>query len=337
MADKTRIAWSDATWNPITGCTKVSSGCKHCYAEREWRRLAAAPHTVYTGRPFTSVRVHPERFGQPLRWRRPRRIFVNSMSDLFHEAVSDGFIDQVLAVMLLAPHHTFQVLTKRPQRTRAYFAGADLYARVLAAANVLRADHPRLRLDCIGIDDPASPMARHIWWGVSVEDQKAADQRIPLLLEVPVANHWISAEPLLERIEIGFAMPLGMAGSSYKKSLKWVVVGGESGPYARPLLADWIRKMRDDCVQDGVPLLVKQLGTRFFDPRNAITGAEPWDGDDSHALGRRLRHRSGADPAEWPDDLRVREYPKQSRWNNLLPQILVTGAEIGRDHDASAA
>ena len=257
MADKTRIAWSDATWNPVTGCTKVSSGCKHCYAEREWRRLAAAPHTVYTGRSFTSVRVHPERLGQPLRWRRPRRIFVNSMSDLFHEAVSDGFIDQVLAVMLLAPHHTFQVLTKRPERMRAYFAGVDLYARVLAAANVLRADHPRLRLDRIRIDDPASPMACHIWWGVSVEDQKAADQRIPLLLEVPVANHWISAEPLLERIEIGFCHAFGGGGAGLQeiaqvgsgwrriRPLRSSSTGGLDPEGARRLRAGWCAVLRE--------------------------------------------------------------------------------------------
>lgn len=327
MADKTGIAWTESTWNPVTGCTKVSAGCKHCYAERDWQRLASAPHTIYAGRAFADVRVHPERFDQPLRWRRPRRIFVNSMSDLFHEAIPDAAIDAILAVMLLAPHHTFQVLTKRPERMRAYFAAPDLYDRVLACANAVRATHPRLGLDSIPIDNPASRFARHIWWGVSAEDQETADVRIPILLQVPVAHHWLSAEPLLGPLRLD-QVPVVAEGplrphrlpSDRLPRLDWVVVGGESGPKARLCHADWITRIVKECAEAHIPIFVKQMGAVFIDEQDGVAGHNLIvDANDQGWVRRRLDHRAGADPQEWPDTLRVREYPHEAGSDDWLP------------------
>ena len=317
MADNSGIAWTDATWNPVTGCTKVSQGCKHCYAEREWGRLAGASHTVYAGRAFTDVRIHTERLDQPLRWRRPRRIFVNLMSDLFHEAVPDTFIDQVLAVMTLAPHHTFQVLTKRPERMLSYFATPDLYYRVLDAGNAVRQRNPKLHLDDIPIDNPASRFAPHIWWGVSAENQETADERIRILLQVPVAHHWLSAEPLIgpldfEEVPVGMFGPLRPHGgtSSRNPRLDWVVVGGESGPKARPCHVDWITKIWGDCHRAGVPVFIKQMGAAYVDEKNGVAGAGLVIEDPvTQNRVRRLRHRAGADPDEWREYLRDREYP----------------------------
>ena len=311
MSDKTGIAWTNATWNPITGCTKVSQGCKHCYAEREWARLSANPKATAYGRAFTDVACHSERLDQPLRWKKPRLIFVNSMSDLFHEDVPDEFIDRVFAVMALAEQHTFQVLTKRPERMLAYL------------------DTPG-RGDLIG--DQAMPKVskndfgllewpiKNVWLGVSAEDQASADERIPLLLQTPAAVRWVSAEPLLERVELGFAMPWRVTGAAYGQTLDWVVCGGESGgPKARPMHVEWVNKLRLDCEKAGVPFFMKQLGAAFVDEKNGIAGAGlKVDPDVACMVSRRLRDRAGADMAEWPEDLRVREWPKEAgSWKTL--------------------
>lgn len=234
MSDKTGIEWTEATWNPVTGCSKVSQGCKHCYAERDWARLSAPRPTpnIYTGRAFTDVRCHPERLDQPFRWSKPRRIFVNSMSDLFHENVPDSFIKEVFRVMATEAHHTFQVLTKRAKRMR------DLLIR-------WRED------GTFRYHDDMAPAS--IWLGVSVEDQAAADYRIPLLLRTPAAVRWISAEPLLGPINLVEAF-------DSEPSLDWIVAGGESGTHARPMHPDWVRSLRDQCATAGVPFLFKQWG-----------------------------------------------------------------------------
>ena len=232
---KTAIEWTDEVWNPVTGCSKVSQGCKHCYAERVFPR-------PYPGRAFTDVAMHPDRLAAPLHWRKPRRVFVNSMSDLFHDVVPDEFIDQVFAAMSAAPSHTFQVLTKRPERARDYLA-----RRAMPLPNV--------------------------WLGVSIEDQETADYRIPLLLRTPAAVRWISAEPLLGPVDLGnlpsvsgigrYLDSLSNAGredSDLPTKLDWVVAGGESGPHARPTHPEWLRALRDDCDAAGVPFFFKQWG-----------------------------------------------------------------------------
>ncbi len=259
MADKTGISWTSATWNPVTGCAKVTQGCKHCYAERDWARLAHLP--AYEGRAFTDVTCHPERLDQPLRWSKPRMIFVNSMSDLFHEDVPDEFIDQVFAVMALAQDHTFQVLTKRPERMLAY-----LTERAAGGRHVWRAGQ-QIKMPG-GREKPAPgwPLP-NVWLGVSVENQAAADERIPLLLQTPAAVRWVSCEPLLGSVDLReVVMPDGDTLGTYlhndgeQAGLDWVVVGGESGPKARPMHPDWARRLRDQCEDARVPFFFKQTG-----------------------------------------------------------------------------
>lgn len=275
MSDRTGIEWTDATWNPVTGCSKVSAGCKHCYAERDWARLSANKQTRYFGRAFTDVRCHADVLDQPLRWRRPRRIFVNSMSDLFHPDVPDEFVDEVFAVMALAKQHVFQVLTKRPERMRAHpifsHSGRCLWVGIRQAAERL-----------FGIDPgPVGKTLPNVWLGVSVEDQAAADERIPLLLDTPAAVRWISAEPLIGPVRLDRIMRASQyddwtycdnaldgfratkCGGTYGSHLDWVVVGGESGPKARPMHPDWVRSIRDQCAEAGVPFLFKQWGEWF--------------------------------------------------------------------------
>lgn len=264
---KTEIEWATDVWNPVTGCTKVSPGCKFCYAERVATRYWGA-------RKFTDVRLHPDRLDAPLHWRRPRRIFVNSMSDLFHEAVPDEFLDRIFTVMALAPRHTFQVLSKRAERMHAYLVSSDTPGRVAHA--ILRGDQWSTKP---GGDWPL----RNCWMGVSVEDQARADERIPWLLKTPAAVRFLSVEPLLGPVDLNrFLRPGGRDGAAERPGVDWVIVGGESGgPPDRSLVAHsqelatpggrdgwwpkpeaetWVRSLRDQCVKAGVPWFLKQWG-----------------------------------------------------------------------------
>lgn len=274
MADNSKIEWTDTTWNPVTGCSKVSQGCKNCYAERDWARLSAPrpKPNIYTGRAFTDVRVHPERLTQPLLWTRPRRIFVNSMSDLFHDDVSDEFIATVFGIMAASQRHIFQVLTKRPDRMLAWFDKLRPDPRYLMTAAVAQqsVNYPR------DLHLVAHWPLRNVWIGVSVEDQETADKRIPLLLQSPAAVRWISAEPLIGQVRLDQIERTGddwtyidnaltgfratKAGGVHGNKIDWVVAGGESGPHARPTHPAWIRQMRDQCTAAGVPFFFKQWG-----------------------------------------------------------------------------
>lgn len=219
MADGSSIEWTDATWNPVRGCTKISPGCKHCYAERFAERFRGVP-----GHPFElgfDLRLIPEKLEAPLRWRRSRRIFVNSMSDLFHEDVPEEFIVRVTDVMMRADWHVFQVLTKRAARMRALLRSS------LAG----------------GASQP------HIWWGVSVEDRKHGVPRIAELQESPAQVRFLSVEPLLEDL-----------GELDLRGISWVIVGGESGPGARPMKKDWVLSLLGQCRAAGVPFFFKQWG-----------------------------------------------------------------------------
>jgi protein gp37 len=268
--DKTGIEWTDATWNPVTGCSNVSPGCDHCYAEGIARRFdgtKAYPNGF-------DVTLRPERLDQPLRWQRSRRIFVNSMSDLFHADIPHDYIAGVFAVMAIAQRHTFQVLTKRPGRMRSLLHDADFRSAVYRAVN----DRPIWeRPDDGHVDSWPLP---NVWLGVSTENQKWADVRIPVLLDTPAAVRFISAEPLLG--------PIGLLGdpespgpaiirTGYESrtdygtgtewatedevGIDWVIVGGESGPGARPMNADWARSLRDECNQADIAFLFKQWGS----------------------------------------------------------------------------
>lgn len=218
MADGSAIEWTDATWNPVTGCTKITAGCDHCYAARFSERFRGVP-----GHPFENgfdLTLRPERLGQPLAWRRPRMIFVNSMSDLFHKAVPTAFIDQIFYTMEAADWHVFQVLTKR----------SSLMNRYLKSRYANRAP------------------PTHIWLGVSVENA-TAKARVDHLRDAPAAVRFLSVEPL-----IGPIGPIDLAG------IHWVIAGGESGPGARPMHIDWAREIRDRCADQGVAFFFKQWG-----------------------------------------------------------------------------
>lgn len=341
---KTGIEWCDVVWNPVTGCTKVSAGCQHCYAESVAERFWATQYpevpsaelqaegdslTMTRPRRFTDVQTHPDRLDAPLRWRKPRRVFVNSMSDLFHEDVPDGFLLRTFDVMRLGGRssgqgrdHTFLVLTKRPERARRFM-------------KALRWDPGPLGLHLErGPGVSAAPLLRNVHLGVSIEDQATADERIPILLDTPAAVRWVSAEPLLEPVALR-GMQCGGCGYTARDKreqldhrlckqatpiLDWIVTGGESGPQARPCEVSWIRSIVKQCKAAAVPAFVKQLGAcsivfpdhlnRTFPPGTPTEVMAEALGDFLDGTVRLpLIHPKGADPTEWPADLRVQELP----------------------------
>lgn len=231
MADHSGIEWTEATWNPVTGCSKVSPGCRFCYAERLAKRLRAMGQPRY--RNGFAVTLQPDTLTLPLRWRTPRLIFVNSMSDLFHRAVPTEYIQQVFATMQEASWHSFQVLTKRAERL------ADVASQL--------------------------PWPANVWMGVSVE---SADYtwRIRHLQRVPAAVRFLSVEPLLGPIR-----RLPLAG------IRWVIVGGESGPGARPMKATWVRSLRDQCAAHQVPFFFKQWGGVWKKRHGRELDGRTWD------------------------------------------------------------
>ena len=257
MGDHSGIVWTDATWGPVTGCTRVSEGCEHCYIER-------TPPFRISGRRFegpgvgasTGMQLHPQRLDQPLRWRRPRMIFVNSMADLFHADVPDEFIARVFAVMGLAWLHTFQVLTKRPGRMRALLADPGQAAVFDAATDGSLAGRAAEQgRGYWAIDHGRSVMMplSNLWLGVSVENQRWAEQRIPLLRATPAAVRFLSCEPLLDEADLTPHL-LGVPG------IDWVIAGSESGPGARPMSPRWVRQLRDQCTAAEVASTFKQWG-----------------------------------------------------------------------------
>lgn len=279
MSDHSRIEWTNATWNPTVGCTHVSPGCDNCYAARlasgRLAHTARYAGLAVDGRFTGEVRLVPEVLSKPLRWREPRRVFVNSMSDLFHDAIPDEYIAEVFAVMLLSPQHTFQVLTKRHARMRALLSSKAFRDAVWADACA----YTTLGFTADRFTD-AWPLP-NVWVGVSVEDQKWADIRVPALLDTPAAVRFLSCEPLLG--------PIDLASYIGGRLISWVIVGGESGPRARPMHPDWARSLRDQCTAAGVPFFFKQAG---------LVLAREWGCTD----------RKGHNPTEWPEPF-PREYP----------------------------
>lgn len=242
----TKIEWTDRTWNPVTGCNKVSQGCKNCYAEVMHRRqMAMNPHK-YT-KPFLhGAEVHYDELDKPLHWRKPSMVFVNSMSDLFHPGVDFQFIVEVFQIMRRCPQHTFQILTKRPEIMLEFMAWIP---------NTINST-TRL-LNPFGV--PYAPLP-NVWLGVSCEDQAAADERIPLLLQVPAAVRFLSCEPLLGDLDIIRWMPHDYMPENQTGWIDWVIVGGESGHHARLMHPDWVRDIREQCRLGGVPFFFKQWG-----------------------------------------------------------------------------
>jgi len=283
MADKTAIEWTDATWNPITGCSVASPGCTNCYAmELAGTRLKGHASRIGLTREVNGnhvwtgeTRFNEQWLDQPLRWSKPRMIFVCAHGDPFHESVPDEWIDAVFVRMALAPWHIFQVLTKRSARMREYMASA--LGRIADAVIALRREQgdrsPLVPLPHITPGSAWWPLP-NVWLGVSVEDQARADERIPDLLATPAAVRWLSCEPLLGPVDLrmvhydgmtnidaltgdhGVTLPLRGRGPG----LDWIVAGGESGSKARPMHPDWARSLRDQCAAAGVPFLFKQWG-----------------------------------------------------------------------------
>jgi protein gp37 len=297
MGEKSNISWTDASWNAVTGCSKVSEGCRYCYAETLSLRMGWSDAAWTFPNAARNVVLHPERLDMPLRWKRPRMIFVNSMSDLFHELVPDKFIRQIFAIMAASPQHTFQVLTKRPERMRAFVNDTALEDVLRAGessglgftwkgrgSGVCMYGGPR--------DIPQLPLP-NVWLGTSVENQRAADERIPHLLDTPAAVRFLSCEPLLGPLDLtgihyrgmlpnvspGVDLPFdvkinALTGASFDgwdteppshDRIGWVIVGGESGSHLTSADQDdrwmdpaWARDIRDQCVAAGVPFFMKQ-------------------------------------------------------------------------------
>jgi protein gp37 len=283
----TTIEWTDKSWNPLLGCSRVSPGCQNCYAERMAARFSGpglpyeglAQMTEHGPRWTGAIRLLPEELDKPLRWKKPRRVFVNSMSDLFHEKVPDEYLDRVFAWMAIAQRHTFQVLTKRAERMHTYLSDPLTADRVLAIVESLG----RARVDFwnhVRNQYLTWPIP-NVWLGVSVENQEYADKRIPHLLRVPAAVRFLSCEPLLGPLDLtdicvagtresrDFANALDLEewdeeaareefGEHFLPPLDWVIAGAESGPGARHMNEDWVRDLRDQCQASGVAFFYKQ-------------------------------------------------------------------------------
>lgn len=328
MGQKTGIEWTEATWNPIRGCSRVSSGCRNCYAETVAKRFSG-PGQPYEGLIAKggqwngSVMVAWHKLDEPCRWTKPRMIFVNSMSDLFHPAVSFDLVAGIFGIMAAASWHTFQILTKRPERMLEFFQwldrqperrlydtadlqekfpGSDWRPFFMAqrAAETLPESGDGLRVDIKG----QWPLP-NVWLGVSVEDQATADERIPLLLEAPAEVRWISAEPLLGPVELTRIngcpvddryMESGCVDAlrcTHPSRIDWVVVGGESGPGARPMHPEWARSIRDQCRWAGVSFLFKQWGEFAPSPDGGLPDDLPESAshyfDEPHPPGKTWR------------------------------------------------
>ena len=247
MTSKSKIEWTEQTWNPVTGCTKISAGCKHCYAESLSKRLRAMGTPGY-GQPFTTVTTLPNRLNQPLKRKKPTMYFVNSMSDLFHNQVPFSFVDEVMAVIRQTPQHVYQILTKRGGRMRTYFENRN-------------------------VPDNA-------WLGVSVENRKYGCPRIGQLQAIDAKTRFLSIEPLLDDVGL-----LSLTG------IHWVIVGGESGPKARPMEKEWVTSIKEQCEEAGVDFFFKQWGTwgadgikRTKNANGRLLDGKTWDAIPIYAI-----------------------------------------------------
>ncbi len=276
--NKTNIAWTDFTWNPVTGCTAVSGGCKNCYAK--------AVHERFNDTPFSEIVFHEDRLLEPSKMRKPAKIFVGSMTDLFQDGVTDEMLDSIFRVILYNPHHTFQVLTKRPERMEEYFD--RVYQKGRDKMETMEKVNPAVAKEL----EKYNSILPNLWLGVTVENQESLEARIPVLLDTPAAKRFISVEPLVERIKIGnigrrtdkygkevtheqiffmsgskslwderFGFNIPLRNIDHPK-LDWIIVGGESGTKSkvRPMDPEWVQHIFEACKETGVPFFFKQWG-----------------------------------------------------------------------------
>jgi protein gp37 len=308
MSEQTKIEWTDATWNPVAGCEMIAPECAHCYAIYQVHRMASNPNPqiraaneglterLPNGRlNWTGVmRTLPDRLTKPLKTKKPTMFFVNSLSDLFHEDVPFEYVAAVFGIMAASRQHTFQILTKRPGRAAEFFRYIADRGRMYSERGEVEECFRRVRqeddgLVCGPAYEPATvdwPLP-NVWIGTSVGSRQRLPQ-IDIVREVPAVVRFLSVEPLLEDL-----------GTLDLTGIHWVIIGGESGPGARPCNVEWIRSVKDQCVEAGIPVFVKQLGSQPFE-YHVIDGGRVW-------LGQ--RDRKGGDMSEWPVDLRIRQFP----------------------------
>lgn len=293
MGTKTGIAWTSATWNPIRGCSRVSAGCINCYAELMAGRFSGPgqpyhglAHFIGEGEKREARWTGELAFVEghlldPVRWQKPRMIFVNSMSDLFHEKVPDEWLDRIFAVMAATPRHIFQVLTKRPERMASYLSASTTPGRIWPLVTGLT-----------GNGDLPWPLP-NVWMGVSVENQQTADERIHCLFGMPAAVRWVSYEPALDIVD----------WSDWADLLDWIVVGGEStqNKAARHFDPHWAREALRQCFGTKTRVFIKQMGSNAFTTAGTRPEGEQFNWADLKGPGK--------DPEQWPADLRIREYP----------------------------
>ncbi|MDZ4250354.1 MAG: phage Gp37/Gp68 family protein [Candidatus Nanopelagicales bacterium] len=302
MSSGTQIGWCDRTWNPTTGCTRKSSGCLHCYAETMTARLAAMGRPEYAGlldehgRFNGTLRTLDGRLTEPLHWRKPSRVFVNSMSDLFHPSIPFEFVDKVFAVMALCPQHEFQILTKRPERMAEWSDAVDRLGRITVAMNEL------CDSTCVHCCQTEPWPLPNVHLGTSIEDQATADGRIPHLLGCPAKVRFLSVEPLIDAVYIYDAVSCPHCERGDQSSVPlpckcghladWVIVGCESGPQRRPCRWEWMASVVRQCKAAGVPVFVKQLACN------------------ADGTGKVYKHHPGDPWPVWvPEVLRVQEFP----------------------------
>ena len=293
----TKIQWCDEVWNPIVGCSKISAGCERCYAASAAKtaRLQQFPQYQKVKDWNGTVEFVPSQLEKPYKWKKGKRIFVGSMADIFHENVPFKWLEEIMAMIEETAQHTYQILTKRPERMIDFF---DWYSA---------------RCSDESIGDIKWRMPDNIWLGVSCENQAMADKRIPLLLEIPAKVRFLSCEPLLEPINLSKFLPIewseiaedwieswpGIGSYSASDYPNWVITGGESGASARPCHVDWIRDIASQCQSAKVAIFIKQLGSNAIATRSDNTG--------NYKL--KLQDRKGSDILEWFDDLRLQQFP----------------------------
>lgn len=300
---KNRDGSQGLTWNPVTGCTPISEGCRNCYAQRMSKRLAG--RCGYPADEPFKVTLHPDRFDEPLKWKKPRRVFVCSMGDLFHEDVPDEFIYEIWDVMVQSKQHTFLVLTKRPDRMKSFIEKVMCNRMDYALTFGGTPEGKKAR-------KWAQKPVQNVWLGVTAENQQRADERIPILLQIPAAVRFVSVEPMLGPVdlisndylggcincEVCLDNPETFINRAQDRKIDWVICGGETGPGARPMHPDWVRSLVLQCKNAGVPIFVKQMGSVWAKAHSS--------------------DRASNRPEEWPEDLRIRELPP-SRNCSLTP------------------